>query len=202
MQVMVIPFLHSAGGIPFGQVFGQGKDIRVARGNVVVIIRQQNVVFLRRAIRIGKLEMKLGGAFGAMSLATLIWLLPESWLWFSGSFHGRPQTPVTEGIAFIRSSVGSARECGIVSRHQSVYFAETHLVSSIRGPGQVEILLQSQLDSANQQLREARAEHLFVNREFLPGGGQTLFAPGLACALGLPLLHDPARCAAVSVRSV
>src|SRR6266851_2081720 len=59
VDVMVILFPHSTGGVPLGQVFGQGKEVGVAGGGVVVVIGQENIALVERAIGVGEFEMEV-----------------------------------------------------------------------------------------------------------------------------------------------
>lgn len=68
---------------------------------------------------------------------------------------------VQDEIQFIRSHSTPGESCAILSARQGIYYAETKLVSPLRGPGYVETVLQRDLDSVLNQLSSRHLKCVF-----------------------------------------
>ncbi len=79
-----------------------------------------------------------------------------------GAMLHAPVTPITQNIDFIKSLVKGDKEAIIISPLQSIYYGETGLVSPVKGPGHIEILLQADYDSMVYQLINYPQKHIFV----------------------------------------
>ncbi len=71
-------------------------------------------------------------------------------------------TLVSSELEFIRQHSTAGDACAILSLRQGSYYAATGLASPISGPGYVEMLLQSDLDSFLDQLRHRPMNCIFV----------------------------------------
>lgn len=100
-----------------------------------------------------------------ISSAVLVIGVPRMFTESAQAFASRnnsEDTLVSSELGFIRQHSTAGDECAILSLRQGSYYAATGLASPITGPGYVEMLLQSDLDSFLDQLKHRPMNCIFV----------------------------------------
>ena len=107
-------------------------------------------------------------AFGGLCLWILVLglssLAPKTSTYLNTALSHRV-TPVMKNIEFIKRKATDTTEVAIIAPHQAVYFAETGLVSAVKGPGLAEIALVQDRQNMIDQISSAPIKHLFVQRK-------------------------------------
>lgn len=135
---------------------------------VVASILADRVV---RAVR-GRMLHRVNLVLPVAALAILVFCaipfilaIPKLYGEALSAFHNRDtvKDPVVhDEINFIRAHSSRGQGCAILSLRQGLYYAETGLVSPLRGAGYVETVLQSDFDNFIKQIKNTKLDCVFL----------------------------------------
>lgn len=106
--------------------------------------------------------------------ATTKFILGVPMLLKSGLYNGKlmqanAETEITRNLAFIKSHLNGEKEVAILAPNQAVYYGETGVGSSVKGPGLIEVLLKSDLESLKEQLINNKQIIFYQSRDDMFG---------------------------------
>lgn len=93
--------------------------------------------------------------FGLLATVTFMSSFPKLLKsgWDNSKLINSNKTEISRNIAFIKSHLNGKKEVAILASNQAVYYGELGLASSVTGPGLIEILLKSDLEELQNQLK-------------------------------------------------
>lgn len=122
-------------------------------------IREKNLAFTQMVLPIGVVSFLL------ISSVNFIAHVPRMFHEMKYVFKTRQVVHypyIVSELAFIKQHAQSKHECLILSKRQSIYYAETGLASPIKGPGLVETLLKADEEHFLTELYKGRLDCVFL----------------------------------------
>ena len=106
--------------------------------------------------------------FGILCGLHLVHDIPGTARMAQRRLHGAVATPwILENLRMVRDATRGRTDAVILARFQGVYFAEAGLASSLRGPGNVEVILRAQGADIVRQIEQMLPPVVFLGKPFL-----------------------------------